>query len=137
MGAAPEAYEAALLQAYPGRGNPLLQALAGKISTRQLRVMLEHLPPGNPAEREVISQWDDATMLIHDAANSLRALTVMTANINREKGTDPIEYTPIPRPEETESQRKALTASGDNRTPEQIQAERDHLRAVLARPNPK
>ena len=43
IGDDPEAAEAALLQAYPGR-DPLRDVLTGQISLRKFRVMVDHLP---------------------------------------------------------------------------------------------
>lgn len=55
IGDDPEAAEAALLQAYPGR-DPLREVLTGQISLRKFRVMVDHLPPDNPLERSRTGQ---------------------------------------------------------------------------------
>lgn len=91
--------------------------------------MLEHLPIDNPARRELTGvPWDDGTILAHDMANSLRSGLTQTENLYRKKGQPPTKPELIPRPWEQDD-----TADAEARDPEQVQAERDHLQAVLAR----
>lgn len=133
IGFAPEAYEAALLAAYPGRPNPIIQALCGELSVRELRVMLEHLPPGNAAQRELEGPWGDQEWLLYDVSSYLRYLRTDFFNANRGR-QPPIRDTdllPTPHDRHTGS-----GAPAETRSAEQVQAERDHLEAVLARKNP-
>ncbi|WNM27555.1 hypothetical protein RN607_00715 [Demequina capsici] len=125
IGQAPEAYEAALLQAYPERPNPIFEALNGRLSIRQLRVMVEHLPRG-PVDREVNGPWGDIEYLLHDIANSLRLLNTTYSNVHRPKGAPQRKPTFLPGPDDKKQ-------DADPRSEQQIQAEQDHLLAVLAR----
>lgn len=115
---------------YPGRGNPVMDALRGKISVRQLRVMVEHLPPNNAAARLLNGRWGDLERLIHDCSSQLRLFNTNYYNVNREKGKRAIEADLLPTPEELETK-------PDSRSPEQIQQGRQALQSVLNRPNPK
>jgi hypothetical protein len=122
------------MQAYPGR-NPVLDAIRGAIdrggefehtiSVRQLRVMLENLPPANAIDRELGSRWGDFERLLHDISSGVRDLTALTYNINRPKGQAALESKHLPTPEELEQQEAA------ERTPEQAVAELAHLRSVI------
>lgn len=129
IGAAPEAYEAALLQTYGSGANPIMDALRGKISVRQLRVMLEHLPANNAASRELSDVWGDEMRIHHDTNTQIRNLLALTYNIHRGKGAASANVKPLPTPE---SAKDVI----EERTPEQIQEERDYLQSVLNRPNP-
>lgn len=134
IGEAPEAVEAALMQFYPGQGNPVLQALRGQISPRQLRVMIEHLPQNNPIGRELDGPWNDLHVLIHDVSTQLRLLRTEVHNaIYEKKITDP-EL--LPNPNDPGDATPAGQGPPDTRSPERIKYEQDHLLAVLARPNP-
>lgn len=120
------------MAAYPGRGNPVLEALEGDISIRELSVMIRHLPPENAAARELHGPWDDLRWMIWDISTQLRINNVNTANIYREDGkpaiTEP-ELLPNPHTE---------TAKPEETRPMQVvQAERDHLQDVLNRANPR
>lgn len=120
-----------MLQTYPGRGNPVLDALEGTISLRQLRVMVEHLPPDNPVQREVNGNgWTEIHWLLHSIDSRQRELNVSYVNAHKGKGQQPSQPTYLPTPNQ------APAANVDTRTPEQIQAERAHFEAVLNRPNP-
>jgi len=119
------------MAAYPGRGNPVMDALRGDISTRQLRVMVENLPPDNAAARLIRGAWGDLERLVHDVSCQLRLLNASYHNVNREKGKSPIEDPELlPTPEEIEAKR-------DDRPVDVVQAERDHLQLVLHRQNPR
>ena len=83
-----------MLQAYAPR-DPLREASQGKISVRQLRVMVEHLPPGNPAAR-VLDPWRDTEHLLHDISTQLRGLNV---NFVSAMGGNAPEFVPYPKPE--------------------------------------
>lgn len=116
------------MQAYPGR-NWVIEALAGRITSRQLRIMCQHLPPGNPVQRELNTPWNEIEYLVHDVSSNLRALRTDLRNAFREKGETPSEPQLLPTPE-------TLNENADQRSEEQKQAEYDHLLAVLNRPNP-
>lgn len=127
------------MQAYPGR-NPVLDAIRGSvdqggefedtITVRQLRVMLENLPPDNALDRKLGSRWGDQMRLLHDISSSLRDLIGLTYNINRPKGKPAFEPEHLPTPEEAEQRT-------ERRSPEQIASDRAHLREVLALPQRK
>lgn len=115
------------MQAYPGRGNPLMDALNGRISVRQLRVMLEHLPENNPIQWEFNgNQWDDKAWIAWNNNTMLRFLRAEYFNAHRPKGKEPWEPELLPNPKQAQQK-------NDPRTPEQIEAERDHFRAILNR----
>lgn len=93
--------------------------------------MAEHLPPGNAAQRELHGRWGDDQILAHDISSSLRSLTTLMWNINRGKDQAEKEPTFLPTPAEAEA------AAAQVRPAEQVEAERNHLQAILARPQPK
>lgn len=123
------------MQAYPGQPNPVLAAIRGDISTRQLRVMVEHLPPDNPVAWHLGYRWGDIERLLHDISSQLRLYRADFYNAHRDpKKSRPMEEPElIPTPEEV----AAREAEEDHRTPEQKQAEQAHLQLVLNRPNPR
>lgn len=93
--------------------------------------MIEHLPPGNAVEREELGNaWTDTQWILHSIDSQLRNLNASFYNANKPKGKPAVTPTYLPTPD------PASTKAGDHRTPEQIQAERDHLQAVLNRPKP-
>ena len=120
------------MQAYPGSGNPVIDALAGRISDRQLRVMLENLPPDNPVAWEYRDgdTWGETEWLLHDVSSALRALVTGYSNVHRAKGKPERETEYLPTLRERLDKHRVST---DTRPREQVQAERDHLQAVLAR----
>lgn len=89
--------------------------------------MAAHLPPGNPVAREFNGPWGDDQRLAHDISSNLRALLTLTSNIYRAKDQPEKEPTFLPTPEEREAK------AAQQRPAEQVQAERNHLQAVLAR----
>lgn len=116
------------MQAYPGRGNPILDALHGRISVRQLRVMIENLPPDNPVAWELRGDtWGEQERLLHDISSYIRAHRTDDLNRNRKKGSPEIEYKFYQTPQERQQE------PVDTRTAEQVKVERDHLQQVLAR----
>lgn len=120
------------MASYPGRGNPVLDALTGDISVRQLRVMLEHLPPGNAAYRELHSPWDDSQWTDWDISTQLRILNWKVSSIYKKEGSpDPPEPDLLPTPDSLDEDTTETT-----RPREVVQAERDYLQDVLGRPNP-
>lgn len=72
MGDAPELIEASLLQAYAPR-DPIAEFLHGRISARQLRVMIENLPPSSPWVREH-DPWTQTDYLLWHVESRLRDL---------------------------------------------------------------
>lgn len=90
--------EASLLQAYSPR-DPLREYFQGRLSLRQLRLMIEWLPLDAPAYRaEAGHAWTDETLLQWDISSQLRALNTGLANLFREKGAEPAtpEFLPAP-----------------------------------------
>lgn len=130
IGEFPEAYEAALLATYPAQGNPVIDALHGSISVRQLRVMVENLPPDNAAARKRNGVWGDRERLVHDVTTQLRFLRADLFNIVR--GTQP----PITDPELFPTPETAKAKQASVRPVATVQMEQDHLQAVLSRANP-
>lgn len=91
--------------------------------------MAEHLPPNNPAERELFGRWGEDLFMMHDISSSLRNLLVQNYNLHR--GDAPAEeavHLSYPGKDET----KADTWED----PIVVQAERDHLQMVLNRSDP-
>lgn len=112
------------MQAYPRR-RPIRDFLRGRITLRELRVMIEHLPPDSPIHRTVHGPWRDVEGLLWDISTQLRDLIALTYNVNRAKDAAPIEASHLPRPEPTEYQHQADSGSA---------AERHDLLRVLSRP---
>ena len=102
---------------YPGR-NPVLDALRGHITTRQLRVMVEQLPAdGTLNEALGGTRWLDTDWVLYDVSTQLRALNANLGNIFRAKGQPP-HWPPtlLPRPardEEPDEERAAAEAELD------------------------
>lgn len=118
------------MQHYPGFENPVLQALKGEISARQLRVMVQNLPQDNPVSRELDGPWSDMHWLVYDVSKQLRMLRAEIYNLTRGKDEAPIkepELLPTPGSELEDK---------DTRSQDQVKQEQDHLLAVLNRPNP-
>lgn len=99
IGAAPEAVESALMRQHGLRRSPVIDALRGRITVRQLRVMVENLAP-DPAIQSALagSTWGDQPWMLHDLTTQLRALVAITFNINRPRGTAPLTLEPLPHP---------------------------------------
>ncbi|WP_010549679.1 hypothetical protein [Brachybacterium paraconglomeratum] len=90
--------EASLLQAYAPR-DPLREYFQGRVSLRQLRLMVEHLPLNAPAYRAAAGHgWTDETLLAWDASSQLRVLNAALANLFREKGAPPVQPDLLPAP---------------------------------------
>lgn len=79
--------------------DPLAEYLNGRVSFRQLRVMVEHLPPGSAVHRAANGPWGDQDWVLHDVSSRLRDLLVLTSNLNRPKNAAPRhpEYLPSPQ----------------------------------------
>ena len=86
---------------YPGRHSPVIACLRGDITVRMLRVMVEGLPPDPVLLRDLgESPWLEQDWMLYDIANHIRALHVLTYNVNR--GTSsPMQYEPLPMPGST------------------------------------
>lgn len=90
--------EASLLQAYSPR-DPLREYWQGKITLRQLRVMVEWLPMSAPAYRAAAGHaWSDETLLQWDISSQLRVLNANLANAFRDKDAEPHQPEFIPAP---------------------------------------
>ena len=103
IGDDPEAAEAALLQAYPGR-DPIKDVLTGKITLRRFRVMLEHLPPDNPFER---SRTGQAGSLLWNIHAKLTELDKHFCDAHTPEGQQRIEAHYLPRRTTPEEQAEA------------------------------
>lgn len=106
-----------------------MDTLRGTTAVRQLRIMIDHLPPNNAVQRELAGPWDDKTWLLHDVSTQLRRLNANFYNKNRPKGQAAEAVKPVPTPE-------TVAATKDAQDPVRTQLERDHLLAVVNRPNP-
>ena len=86
--------------------------LDGTISLRRFRLMVEHLPPGNPLERARTGRWGDSEVLLWQIESRLRELQSLIFNVNRGKDQQPheTEYLPRPRPADEEAQDAAQRA---------------------------
>lgn len=60
--------------------DPLAEYLAGRITLRKLRVMIEHLPPDSAWHRARGGPWRDTESLLWSIESRLRDLTVATHN---------------------------------------------------------
>lgn len=90
--------EASLLQAYAPR-DPLREYFQGRLTLRQLRLMVEWLPLDAPAYRAAAGHaWTDETLLQWDISSQLRALNANLANLFREKGAPPVKPELLPAP---------------------------------------
>lgn len=116
IGDAPEAIEASLLQAYAPR-DPVREYLTAKVTARQLRVMIEHLPPDAPWHRaRYADAHDGATwvppevLMLWHVESRLRDLAVQQANLWRKEGTEPAkaEYMRQPGARDDEPDREVL-----------------------------
>ena len=115
------------MQAYPGR-NPVMDALRRKITPRQLRVMLEHLPADSPVSRELNGPWTDQHYLLWHIASELRNVQATTVNLFVPKGKPRVEPEYLPTPQSSQQEQE--------HSQEALQAEMDHFQMVLSRPNP-
>ena len=119
------------MQHYPGQGNPVLRALAGEMSVRQLAVMIEHLPADNAAVREIYEPIS-ARDLLNDVSDQLRILRAEIYNIVRDPKQEAIEEPDLlPRPgDHLETVEEEIQKT-------RVKEAQDHLLAVLNRPNPR
>lgn len=104
------------MQAYPGR-NPVMDVLSGKLSFRQFRLMVEHLPPGNVWERKASDGWSDVEWLSWHTEGRLRELITLLANAYRPKGTPALDvpgYLATPGGGDRDPEAAATQAAYDN-----------------------
>lgn len=118
------------MQVYSPR-DPLGEYLQGKISFRQLRVMVENLPRDNstPLGRAVNGPWNEQSYMLQALVWEMRRLNANYYNANREKGTEAMEPEVPPVPPLTEYQQ----ATQQNKAPrdERDIASETQLLAVL------
>ncbi|HLU76149.1 MAG TPA: hypothetical protein VKZ82_28485 [Nonomuraea sp.] len=107
MGDEPEAVEAALLQTYAPR-DPLAEYFREEITLRQLRVMVEHLPPDSPVHRAARGHaWQEQEYLLAETADAVRTLAAITVAVNSKRPKSVKMPKPLPRPvDELEEARK-------------------------------
>lgn len=117
------------MQTYPGR-DPLREVLLGKISVRKFRVMLQHLPPGNAAQRAIHGPWGDRESLLHSIDSRLAWLQASYYNSHVKEGVPPMEPVYLPTPDKEHD--------ADQRAYEQqvLEQQRNEMQAALNRPNP-
>lgn len=92
--------------------------------------MVEHLPRGNAAARELHGLWPDDTWILHDVSSQLRSLFALTYNIWKDKGKEPLEATLLPTPLDDE------VAPVDEASRQVIEQQQRELLAIVSRPNP-
>lgn len=77
------------------------------MSLRRFRVLVEHLPAGNPLERSRTGGWGDLESLLWHIDSRLGELVAMTFNINRPSDVAAVEPTYLPRPQIDEATSQA------------------------------
>lgn len=94
-----EAIEADLLSHY---GVDLLDWYRGGLSSRRLRVLIEHLPAGSSFARAVhgeAAEWGLTDHLLATVADQLAVANWMFATVNRDEDAESLPYPePIARP---------------------------------------
>lgn len=120
-----EAADAALQATY--KGDPIARFLRGKISARQLRVLVEGLPPDSAfhrASRE--NDWGDETWIERDSNSLLRMLlyTVQSALSDKRKPPKP-DFLPSPLDSRT------VQDDAEAEYLEQLESEMDELQVRL------
>ncbi|MFJ2646407.1 hypothetical protein ACIO1C_06725 [Streptomyces sp. NPDC087420] len=97
-----EALEADLLRYY---GTDLLDWHRGRLSSRRLAVLIQHLPRDSAVARELHGEsadWSVTEYLLAHVADQLAEANWMFATVNRDEDADPPEYPePVARPGET------------------------------------
>ncbi|MGK5631221.1 hypothetical protein [Streptomyces sp. URMC 123] len=80
----------------------LLDWHRGRLSSRRLAVLLEHLPRDGAVARalhEEAAEWSVTDHLLATVADQLAVANWMFATVNSDEDADPLEYpAPIPRP---------------------------------------
>ncbi|MFE7462249.1 hypothetical protein ACWFMI_25360 [Nocardiopsis terrae] len=85
---------------------------AGRVSLRQLRVLIEHLPPSSAYHRQVRGHsWSDDTYLLAVIADAVRDHATVTVAVNSKHPKSVKRPEPMPRPtDQAEEARKAAEA---------------------------
>lgn len=88
--------DAAMQATYAPR-DPIAQYLRGRISTRQLRVLVEGLPPDSAFHRAVReNDWNDNEWIARDTNSVLRVLLYTVESALSEKRPPKPEFLPSP-----------------------------------------
>jgi hypothetical protein len=91
--------EADLLRHY---GVDLLDWHRGRLSSRRLRVLIEHLPPGSSLARAMHGEaaaWTTTEHLLAAVVDQLAVANWMFATVNRDADAEPLPYPePVARP---------------------------------------
>src|SRR5690606_9806297 len=122
LGDYPEAVEADLIRNYPGigGGDPLGAFFRGEITLRQLRVLVENLPPDcASATRERGHDWTRRDYLAAEIADATRFLYALTASAY---GANVPAPEPIERPGDRE--RRDAEEAERRRSHDQVRAQR-------------
>lgn len=86
------------MQTYPGR-DPLGEYFRAEISLRQLRVMIEHLPPDSALHRTIRGHsWREIEYLLAEATDAVRTLIAITVAVNSRRPKSVKMPQPLPRP---------------------------------------
>lgn len=84
----------------------------GRVSLRQLRVLIEHLPPDSAMHRAARGHtWSDDTYLLAVIADAVRDHATVTVAVNSKNPRSVKRPDPMPRPvDQAEQERKAREA---------------------------
>lgn len=93
--------------------------------------MLEHLPPGNAAQRELAGHWGDDQWIAHDISSQLRLLRADVYNALKGKNQDPANPDLLPTPDSPAEE--TVLEVAEVQSPKIAQ---DALLAVLGRADP-
>ncbi|MFJ5225800.1 hypothetical protein [Streptomyces sp. NPDC088400] len=93
----------------------LLDWHRGRLSSRRLSVLVQHLPRDSALARELhgeAADWSVTDYLLAHAVDQLQEANWMFATVNRDEDADTLDYPlPIPRPGQTPGQPEDPTAS--------------------------
>ncbi|MBB6172172.1 ADP-ribosylglycohydrolase [Nocardiopsis mwathae] len=118
--------EAALIAEY--HRDAVAEYFRGEITLRQLRVLVEHLPPDSALHRSARGHtWSDDTYLLAAITDAVREHATLTAAVNAKNPRAIKRPDPVPRPTD-----EAEQAARE----EQAQALRDGYEAMVARLTP-
>lgn len=95
------------MQAYSPR-DPLGEYFREEITLRQLRVMIEHLPPDSAVHRAARGHaWLEREYLLAETADAVRTLIAITVAVNSKRPKSVKMPDPLPRPvDEADEARK-------------------------------
>lgn len=95
------------MQTYHGR-DVLAEYFREEVTLRQLRVMVEHLPPGSAFHRAVRGHgWQESEYLLAETADAVRTLAAITVAVNSKRPKSVKMPEPLPRPvDEAEEAKK-------------------------------